>query len=378
MEYTDTAIDGEPRADSPTAEGSGSWPRTVSTHLVGASSATIEQTDDLPGAAVEAIRAPSATQPDDELDQLLEVHGRTFSFAARFMQPEQRQAAVTLYAYFRTLDDLVDEPTRTPRPMGAREEVCAWRGWFLGTGSYPPHREALALRLAPVLDRYTIPGHLFSDFLGGLLADLDEWPIETYTDLRRYCYQVAGTVGRAMSYVLGATSPQALDAAEQLGVAMQLTNILRDIGGDLARGRVYLPAEELLAYGLTRDDLARLARQRHHHDQRFLALMRFQVERARVYYSRGMSGIWLLPGDARLPILIAGRLYRRILVVIERNNFDVLHSRASTNLREKVQEAAMALLLEKLWRHGEGVTGAHTPRADASREWVIDDDIPGY
>jgi phytoene synthase len=141
---------------------------------------------------------------------------------------------------------------------------------------------------------------------------------------------------------------------------MQLTNILRDVGGDLTRDRVYLPEDELRSFGLARRDLELLATKRRGPDERFRALMKYQIARAHCYYSHGMAGVWYLPRESRFPILVAGRLYRRILTVIERNDYDVLRARASTNLREKLQEAGMALLLERLWRHGE------QPRGDAS------------
>ena len=138
-----------------------------------------------------------------------------------------------------------------------------------------------------------------------------------------------------------------------LGIAMQLTNILRDIGGDLALGRVYLPQEDLERFGCSSDHLAQLYLNQRC-DERFQALMQFQVTRAHHYYVRGMSGIWLLPRDCRFPILVASRLYRRILTVIEHRDYDVLRSRASTSFQEKVREAAIAFLLERLWSRGEG------------------------
>jgi phytoene synthase len=156
-----------------------------------------------------------------------------------------------------------------------------------------------------------------------------------------------------MTHVMSVNSPQALVAAENLGVGMQLTNILRDVGGDLALGRIYLPREDLERFDCSPAHLTQLYQDRRDPDDHFRTLMRFQVARAHHYYVRGMSGIWLLPPDYRLPILVASRLYRRILTVIERKDYDVLHSRASTTLPEKVREAAIAFMLERLWSRGE-------------------------
>ena len=156
-----------------------------------------------------------------------------------------------------------------------------------------------------------------------------------------------------MSHILGVSSAQALVTAESLGVGMQLTNILRDVGSDLANGRIYLPQDELARFDCLPSHLLQLYKDQHGPDDRFRALMRYQVARAHHYYIRGMSGIWLLPPECRLPILIASRLYRRILAVIERKNYDVLHSRAMTSFPEKMCEAAIAFVLDQLWSRGE-------------------------
>ncbi len=156
-----------------------------------------------------------------------------------------------------------------------------------------------------------------------------------------------------MAQILGVSSTQALVAAQNLGIGMQLTNILRDVGGDLASGRIYLPREDLARFGSSRAHLFRLYSDQRGPDDRFRALMRYQVARAHHYYIRGMSGIWLLPRNCRLPILVAGRLYRRILTVIEHKNYDVLRSRATTRFPEKLREAGIAFTLDRLWRRGE-------------------------
>jgi phytoene synthase len=289
----------------------------------------------------------------DDAEGLLAAHGRTFHFAARFMQAEQRRAVVTLYAFFRTLDDLVDERPPDADLAAIRDELTAWRDWFQRQHAPPARWAPLCGQLVEVMRQHAIPRHLFLDFLDGLTADLETREIRQYAELRRYCYQVAGTVGLAMAHALGTTSPLALSAAESLGIAMQLTNILRDIGSDLAGGRLYLPQDELAAFGLSRAAVEDLTRRNAGPDERFRALIRFQIMRAHAYYARGIAGIWLLPPSSRLPILIAARLYRRILVVLERRGYDALRLRAATTLRMKLEEAALALALVRLWRHGE-------------------------
>lgn len=288
-------------------------------------------------------------------EALLQHHARTFAFAARFLRPERRQSVVVLYAFSRTLDDLVDERDGTAAVEPVRAELDAWRDWLLAgqTGRAP--REPLGSLLAGVIDKHRIPVHYLTDLVDGLASDLIPREFTSFSQLHHYCYQVASTVGLAMAHVLDATRPEALAAAADLGVAMQLTNILRDIGADLGRGRVYLPLDELLAAGSSPEALARLVADGRGPDEPLRQVIRLQIDRARDYYARGLAGVWLLPPDCRLPILIAGRLYRRILDVIERNDYDTLRQRAVTTRREKLREAAIAIMLVRLWRDGENL-----------------------
>ncbi len=286
-------------------------------------------------------------------EQLLATHGRTFHFAARFFPPTLRRPITTLYAFFRTLDDLVDEPGEHNQSERVREELCAWHAWFTMHGSSPAPREPLGERLAVIMADYHIPTGIFLDFLAGLTIDLEPREMLTFAEMERYCYGVAGTVGRALAHVMGATSDQALHAAESLGIAMQLTNILRDVGSDLAVGRLYLPRDDLARFGSSRAHLCQLIRAQRGPDARFRAFMRYQTARASDYYAQSMPGIWLLPPQCRLPVLLAARLYRRILTVIARRDYDVLRLRAATSFPEKIGEAMIAFMLDRLWRGGE-------------------------
>ncbi len=286
-------------------------------------------------------------------EKLLATHGKTFHFAARFLPPQLRHSVILLYAFFRTLDDLVDEPIAGRQVEGVRTELEAWKSWFISKYAFPAPREQLSNSLHCILSKHPVPTTIFLDFLNGLIADLEPQEIHNFSELYHYCYQVAGTVGLAMAHLLGVSSASALTAAKNLGIAMQLTNILRDVGEDLAANRVYLPQNELESFGCSRAHLFNLYETRQKPDEHFRSLMRFQVKRTHYYYKTGMHGIWLLPPDCRLPILIAGRLYRRILTVIERNQYDVLHSRAATSFVEKIYEASTALMLDRLWRSRE-------------------------
>ncbi len=310
-----------------------------------------EQVNKLPAEIIPSQLLPTTTSDSDEW--LLSTHGKTFHFATRFLPLQYRRQVVILYAFFRTLDDLVDIAVDGRQREDVRQELRAWQLWFTYSCSFPAPREPLGAKLAAVLTEHDMPTALFLDFIEGLCSDLEPQQIRTFHELYRYCYRVAGTVGLAMSHLLGVRSAQALVAAESLGVGMQLTNILRDVGSDLAIGRIYLPQDELAHFDCSPAHLLQLYKDQHGPDDRFRALMRYQVARAHHYYVRGMSGIWLLPPECRLPILIASRLYRRILAVIERKDYGVLHSRAMTSFPEKMCEAAIAFMLDQLWSRGE-------------------------
>ncbi|TMD61995.1 MAG: phytoene/squalene synthase family protein [Chloroflexi bacterium] len=309
-----------------------------------------EQEKRRPGATIlQKLSTPASNA--DEL--ILATHGRTFHFASRFLSLKLRQDVATLYAFFRTLDDLVDLPPVDRQLEDIRRELDAWQSWFAGGRSLPAPREPLGARLAAVLDEHCLPIPLFFDFLAGMTSDLEPQGMRDFDELYSYCYRVAGTAGIALAHTMGINSPQALTAAEHLGIAMQLTNILRDVGSDFMQGRLYLPRDELARFDCSSAHLAHLCRGPHGPDERFRTLMGYQVARAHHYYRSGMSGIWLLPPDCRLPILVASRLYRRILIIIERKGYDALRSRASTSYLEKVREATIAFTLDRLWRHGE-------------------------
>jgi phytoene synthase len=295
-----------------------------------------------------------------ELAELLPRKARTFALAARFLPAPQRQATIVLYAFCRYMDDLVDEPAAGLTPREIRAHLTAWRRWLnAGPGtSRSPEPAALGNALRDVIAEYTLPTVYLTQLIDGIESDLDTVRMPGVPALERYCFLVAGTVGLAMCHVLGTRQPDALAAAAELGIAMQLTNILRDLGADLRSGRCYLPADELARFGYSHTQLQRLAIQGRP-DAQFRALMRFQIERARGYYARGLAGVWLLPPEARPAILVAGRLYRAILDTIEASGYDVLQRRAVVSRRIKVYESLVALLLVRLW--GDASVPAEVP-----------------
>jgi phytoene synthase len=310
-------------------------------------------------------QGPSLT-PD--LAALLPEKARTFAFAARFLPRDQRSRVVVLYAFCRLMDDLVDEPPPGVGPAETRRRLATWREWLCdgASGCALPEPAMLAAPVWALIEERQLPMAYLLGLLHGLESDLDLVRMADFVALRRYCFLVAGTVGLAMSHLLGARQPEALAAAAELGIAMQLTNILRDLGSDLRAGRCYLPTDELATFGYSAERLAARALDGHR-DDAFRALMRFQIGRARQHYARGLAGVPLLPAEARPAILIAGRLYRAILDAIEASDFDVFHRRAATSKRTKLYEAVTALVHLRFAAERTGAD-ALAPRSESLAE----------
>jgi phytoene synthase len=254
---------------------------------------------------------------------------KSFYFASRFFPPDLARSAYAVYWFCRLTDDLVDE---APDPEQGRRALDAWQA-ALQPGSSEP---ALRLFLS-VAEKHAIPLEYAHELIEGVRMDLTISRYQSFEELRVFCYRVASVVGLMMMHVIGFTG-QPQQQAIDLGIALQLTNILRDVGEDLGRGRVYLPLEELARFGLTVEDLQAETR-----DGRFRSLMRFQAERARDYYARGMAGIPALHRDGRFSVEIAARVYAGILAEIERNDYDVYRRRAVVPAAQKYWITARAM-----------------------------------
>jgi 15-cis-phytoene synthase len=271
---------------------------------------------------------------------------RTFWFAARFLPAHTRAAVHQLYSFARAVDDLVDEPTSLETEE-KRATLMAWHAW-LGSAVSAEHAPdpRLATQLQPLLVDNRVPGHYLQLLLEGVASDLDRQEIASWPELREYCFKVASSVGLGMCHLLGAgDDPLARAAAVDLGIAMQLTNILRDLWDDVRVGRVYLPADELAAHGSSPEHLLWLGSKVATDgpkaiDAPFRELMRAQIQRARAHYASGLDGVSRLAPDVRFGILVAGRLYAAILEVIEAADYDVFSRRASTSGWQKVSSTA--------------------------------------
>jgi len=267
--------------------------------------------------------------------RIMRVNASTFSLACRLLPPQRRRATYALYGLFRTLDDLVDEVSEGQLERAeALATLLHWRTWLANPSvGPPPHPVVPAFR--DTIRRFDIPMRYFVELTDGLAADVENRRYADFAELALYCYRVAATVGLAMCSVLGVTATEAAGHAAELGVAMQLTNILRDVREDVELGRVYLPQDELAASGWDEQRLRRGVA-----DDAFRALMRRQIARARSYYARGLNGLLYLSPDARFAILVAARVYGGILDEIERRDGDVFVGRARVSTPAKLRIVA--------------------------------------
>lgn len=256
---------------------------------------------------------------------LAQEHGKTFAFASRFLPPERRLGILAAYAYCRTADDIVDAAPRSGLPE-AGAALDRWEAQLTAP------TDPVALAFVATRERFAIPSQPAHDLIAGIRTDLAPRSYASWDELRTYCYLVAGTVGLIVAPVLGCRDPRALDYAAELGIAMQLTNILRDVGDDARAGRLYLPLDELADFGC--DPEAILSGRP---GDGFPALIAFQISRARELYEHARLGLAALPPRSRFTALAAGELYARILGEIEAGGYDVFGFRAHVTTGRKAR-----------------------------------------
>jgi len=252
---------------------------------------------------------------------------RNFYYGISLLPPAKRDAVCALYAFMREADDISD----SRGDLGAKKErLAGWRASLdralAGDDSHHPALRAFH----DAVTRYRIPAQYLHDLLAGTEMDLTVRSYPTFERLRDYCYRVAGTVGLSCLYVFGFRDPRAPGLAEKLGIAFQLTNILRDLPEDLALGRVYLPEEDLERFGVSPGDLVR---------RRFTPaygeLMRFEAERAWSFYEEGVVLLRLVEEDSRAALWALARIYSGILAKIETRGYDVFSARVTLRATEK-------------------------------------------
>lgn len=268
---------------------------------------------------IEQVKADSSTLASAYAycEEMTRIHSRTFYVASSLLPKEKRLAVRALYAFCRVTDDIIDEGQGAQR-LDALEN---WR--LLSLDPHPPAHEPVALAWADTRARFNIPQGYVEQLIEGVARDLTQSRYATFDDLAAYSYGVASTVGLMAMHIIGFQGDKAIPYAVRLGVALQLTNILRDVGTDWQMGRLYLPQDELGLYGLREDDLPL-----HTRDERWDAFMSFQIERTRELYTEALPGVGMLNAEGRFAIAAAAELYRAILDDIERNRYDVFNRRA--------------------------------------------------
>lgn len=272
-----------------------------------------------------SIEQPLLQKAYARCEQITKQHSKTFYMASNLLPGEQREAARALYAFCRISDDLIDEGGQN-----RLRRLAVWKNEALSTS---PNKENLvAVAWADARSKFKIPTQYAEQLLDGVALDLTKNRFANFQELAHYCYGVASTVGLMTMHIVGYKSEEAIPYAIKLGVALQLTNILRDVGEDWENGRLYLPQDELAAFDLTEDDIA--AGECHPRWQRFMA---FQLERTRDIYKEAMLGIEMLGKDGRFAIAAAADLYSGILEDIEQNEFNVFKRRAHLTKWQKVR-----------------------------------------
>lgn len=277
-------------------------------------------------------------------ESVTKFHAKSFYFAAKFLPKHKQKAVFPIYAFCRHVDDEIDE-------IGDGDEAEAVKSvenWKTNLNFiYEKHNkprtandEQLQVFIAwqDLLKNYKIPQNLPLELVQGVLMDTTIKRYETFDELYVYCYRVASTVGLMSSEILGYSEKITLDYAEAMGIAMQLTNILRDIKEDAEIGRIYIPQKDLQKFGVSEAQIFA-----NKFDEKFRQLMKFQVERAREFYENGEKGIPLLEKDSRFTVLLASRIYSKILDEIEKMDYNIFLNRAHTSKSQKL------LSIPKIW-----------------------------
>jgi phytoene synthase len=302
--------------------------------------------------------------------RIVRGHARTFHYASWLLPTEKRRAANALYAFCRLADDLVDDAPVAGAAVVARQLADYERGLEAAIAGHPAGPVFRELRR--VLDVYAVPPDVLRELLAGVARDLQPVRYATWRELVTYCEGVASTVGEMCTYVFGvqgdaAVRERALRYARTLGVAMQLTNILRDVGEDARRGRCYLPEDDLAAFGLRADEVLRGAARGRSlaQDERWRPFMAFAVGRARSLYEAANPGIALLSPDAQRCASACATGYAGILGAIERLGYDTIGQRA------RLGTAARGAVLWRAWRWRTALPGAGALPAGAAPDWDL-------
>jgi len=271
-------------------------------------------------------------------------HAKTFYMATRFLPNDKQRGIFAIYGLCRYLDDLVDEAEDLIHDQKITidqvdEKLKLFKRRLIDVYDGKIVDDPILTAFSDTLQKYKISIELPFLLMEGVKMDLVKDRFETFEEVYDYSYKVASVVGLMTCEVFGYVDNDALDYAVDLGIAMQLTNILRDVGEDLRRERIYIPQEDLSKFDITEEELFE-----GEVNEKFTNLMKFQIERANEYYSKADLGIPLLSSDSRLPVYLARHNYSRILHKIEENKYNVFDNRAYLNYTEKLAMLPRVLL----------------------------------
>ena len=262
------------------------------------------------------IDAETLTRAYDYCESVTAVNSRSFHLASALLPLSKRRAVRALYAFCRVTDDIVD-----CGGVASEERLLQWQRHVLT--NTPPRDELVALAWTDARLRFAVPVRYAEQLIDGVKRDLIQNRYQTFEELTAYCYGVASTVGLMSMHIIGHSGQDAIPYAIKLGVALQLTNILRDVAEDWKMGRLYLPADDLQLFGLTEADIAV-----GEVTSAWRAFMCQQIARNRLLYAEAMPGIQLLDPDGRFAIAAAAELYQGILTDIETHDYDVFRRRS--------------------------------------------------
>jgi phytoene synthase len=289
-------------------------------------------------------------------EAITRLHARTFAVASRFLPPKKRRGAFAVYAFCRIADDIVDRGATGDRETLRRELAGYMSGLHAaidGRPEGPVYRE-----LSWTIKEFGVPASALLELMGGVAVDLAPAHYATWAELTAYCEGVASSVGEMCTYVFGVSGDEearqrALRFARTLGVALQHTNILRDVGEDAMRGRCYLPAASLAAFGISTEEV--LHNPKLGQQERWKKFMRHEIARARALYDAAAPGLSLLAPDAQRCARACADGYAEILSAIESNDYDSFSTRA------RVGTWARGRLMWSIWRNGTGTRTGEQP-----------------
>ena len=265
--------------------------------------------------------------PHDYCQDKAAKSGSSFYYSFLFLPPERRRAITALYAFCREVDDVVDECHDVAL---AHTKLEWWRDEVARVfDGEPTHPVGQALK--EVGGQFNLPREQLLEIIDGMAMDLQQARYADFKQLQLYCYRVASVVGLLAAEIFGYRDRQTLRYAHDLGLAFQLTNIIRDVGEDALRGRIYLPIEDLERFQVPAADLLEAR-----YSDRFITLMQFQCERARQFYAQAMAALPGVDRKSQRPGLIMAAIYRTVLDEIERDQFRVLDRRTSITPLRKI------------------------------------------